>query len=324
MLFFFTLKEMACFLFAVLCGSHVAVASVQYVRTSISSPATVPLPPTVPMKRTRRTDLTEPKKKERVEQQRLRPTQIRQGREGRGGACCVLDDFQCPKSAGGRIAHTCRHSRQVYNIHTTYYYISSEFRSLHIPLPSPSPICDASNAPPLSGMPAWLRITYRTRQMPPPPPLPSLEQKQERTGGGKQASPSRLRFFTDSPKFRSPTPPPSQPPTVACKMEAQSEYVHIACTFFARSAPICMLSPAQLLTKISASELSQQLIKSTLLVGFVLVMRAEGDALLSEGGGGGKVISLPRTKHLPQPSSQGRGGGRRGRQAKREKERKLF
>ncbi len=32
-----------------------------------------------------------------------------------------------------------------------------------------------------------------------------------------------------------------QPPTVACKMEAQSEYVHIAYTLCARMAPICML-----------------------------------------------------------------------------------
>ncbi len=38
------------------------------------------------------------------------------------------------------------------------------------------------------------------------------------------------------------------PPTVVCKMEAQLEYVHIACTFFARLAPIFMLSRC-LLTK---------------------------------------------------------------------------
>ncbi len=40
----------------------------------------------------------------------------------------------------------------------------------------------------------------------------------------------------------------SQPPTVACKMEAQSEYVHVAHTFFARLVPICLLSRC-LLTK---------------------------------------------------------------------------
>ncbi len=41
----------------------------------------------------------------------------------------------------------------------------------------------------------------------------------------------------------------TQPPTVVCKMEAQSEYVHIAYAFFARSAPTCMLS-----NKISAQK----------------------------------------------------------------------
>ena len=49
-------------------------------------------------------------------------------------------------------------------------------------------------------------------------------------------------------------------------MEAQLEYAHIAYTFFARSAPIYMLSRC-LLTKISAAELSRKSIKSALLVG---------------------------------------------------------
>ncbi len=31
----------------------------------------------------------------------------------------------------------------------------------------------------------------------------------------------------------------TQPPTVACKVEAQSEYVHVAHTFLARFAPTC-------------------------------------------------------------------------------------
>ena len=41
---------------------------------------------------------------------------------------------------------------------------------------------------------------------------------------------------------------PTQPPMVVLKTEAQSEYVHVAHTFFARLAPICMLSRC-LLTK---------------------------------------------------------------------------
>ncbi len=57
-----------------------------------------------------------------------------------------------------------------------------------------------------------------------------------------------------------------QPATVACKMAAQSEYVHVACTFF------CMFDAdlhAQTVRsdKISASELSPKFIKSVLLVG---------------------------------------------------------
>ena len=36
--------------------------------------------------------------------------------------------------------------------------------------------------------------------------------------------------------------PPTQPPTVAWKMEAQSEHVHIACTSLHVLAPTCMLS----------------------------------------------------------------------------------
>ncbi len=58
----------------------------------------------------------------------------------------------------------------------------------------------------------------------------------------------------------------AQPPTVACKMEAQSEYVHVAHTFF------CIFGAdlhAQLvlINKISASELRRKSIKSALLVG---------------------------------------------------------
>ena len=49
-------------------------------------------------------------------------------------------------------------------------------------------------------------------------------------------------------------------------MEAQSEYVHVAHTFWHVLAPTCMLSRC-LSTKISASELRRKFIKSALLVG---------------------------------------------------------
>ena len=54
-----------------------------------------------------------------------------------------------------------------------------------------------------------------------------------------------MSFHQKQEAFILPTP---QPPTVACKMEAQSEYVHVAYTAFARFAPICMLGRC-LLTK---------------------------------------------------------------------------
>ncbi len=59
---------------------------------------------------------------------------------------------------------------------------------------------------------------------------------------------------------------PTQPPTVACKMEGQSEYIHIAHTFFARLVPICVLSQC-LSDKISTSELSRKFNQSELTVG---------------------------------------------------------
>ncbi len=58
----------------------------------------------------------------------------------------------------------------------------------------------------------------------------------------------------------------TQPPTVACKMEAQSEHARIAYMFFAHLAPICMLSRC-LSTKISASELRRKFTKTPLLAG---------------------------------------------------------
>ncbi len=60
-----------------------------------------------------------------------------------------------------------------------------------------------------------------------------------------------------------------QPPTVVCKMKGQLEYIHILHTCFCVFvfALICMLSRC-LLTKISASKLSQKFIKSALLGGY--------------------------------------------------------
>ena len=52
-----------------------------------------------------------------------------------------------------------------------------------------------------------------------------------------------------------------------CKIEAQSEYVHIACTFFAHLAP-SLYAQSMPINKISAAELSRKSIKSALLVGY--------------------------------------------------------
>ncbi len=62
----------------------------------------------------------------------------------------------------------------------------------------------------------------------------------------------------------------TQPPTVACKMEVQSEYVCVARTFLHVLAPTCMPSRC-LVTKISAPELSRKFIKSALLAGLQVV-----------------------------------------------------
>ena len=50
-------------------------------------------------------------------------------------------------------------------------------------------------------------------------------------------------------------------------MEAQSEYVHVACTFLHVWPPICMLGRC-LVTTISASDLSRKFVKCALLVGY--------------------------------------------------------
>ena len=58
----------------------------------------------------------------------------------------------------------------------------------------------------------------------------------------------------------------TQPLTVVCKVEARSEYVHVAHTLLhVLGADLCALSV--LSNKISATELSREIIKSALLVG---------------------------------------------------------
>ncbi len=58
----------------------------------------------------------------------------------------------------------------------------------------------------------------------------------------------------------------SQPATVACKMEAQSEYVRVAHTFFAHFSAD-LYAQSVISYKISASELRRKFIKSASLVG---------------------------------------------------------
>ncbi len=66
----------------------------------------------------------------------------------------------------------------------------------------------------------------------------------------KKTPRSKLFFFLQkSQKNRV-----AQPPTVVCKMEAQSEYVHVAHTFFAR-LDVDSYAQSVLTNKISASEL---------------------------------------------------------------------
>ncbi len=67
-----------------------------------------------------------------------------------------------------------------------------------------------------------------------------------------------------------PPSPPSQPLRVVCK-SLVGIFTHCM-QVFARLAPICMLRWC-LLTKISASELSQMFIMSALLVGFLVATR---------------------------------------------------
>ena len=58
-----------------------------------------------------------------------------------------------------------------------------------------------------------------------------------------------------------------QPPTVARRMEAQSEHAHVASTFFCAFVPIFVMPNRCFGNKISASELWRKFIKSALSVG---------------------------------------------------------
>ena len=64
----------------------------------------------------------------------------------------------------------------------------------------------------------------------------------------------------------------AQPPTVACKMEAQSEQVHVACTFL-HVFDTDWYAQSVLSDKIYALELRRKFIKSVLLVGKMLHFR---------------------------------------------------
>ncbi len=59
----------------------------------------------------------------------------------------------------------------------------------------------------------------------------------------------------------------TRPPIVACKMEGQSEYVHIAHTILHVRRRLVPLNWHIIVNKISASELSRKLVKRPLLVG---------------------------------------------------------
>ncbi len=61
-------------------------------------------------------------------------------------------------------------------------------------------------------------------------------------------------------------PRPTQPTRMGCKVEAQLEYVHVACMFFARYGAD-LYAQTVLIKKNSASELRRKLTKSALLVG---------------------------------------------------------
>ncbi len=79
----------------------------------------------------------------------------------------------------------------------------------------------------------------------------------------------RVRVWDRMQKLFYHSPSSSQPPMVECKMEAQSEYVHIPCTYF-RTFGADLYAQSVIINKISASELSQKFIKSALLVGLPL------------------------------------------------------
>ncbi len=66
----------------------------------------------------------------------------------------------------------------------------------------------------------------------------------------------------------------TQPPMVVCKMEAQSEHLHVASSFFCIVCSFVRMLSRCLLTEISASEFSRKFIKSALMVGSTLPVGA--------------------------------------------------
>ncbi len=64
------------------------------------------------------------------------------------------------------------------------------------------------------------------------------------------------------------------------KLEAQSEHVHVACTFFFARSGTDLRARSVLIDKISASEISQKSIRSALLVGQPMASFLMGDFFL--------------------------------------------
>ena len=127
-----------------------------------------------------------------------------------------------------------------------------------------------------------LSLMRRISSPPPPPPsswhifrkktpiLPEFKTQKEKHSGIKKTPnmwETALRFKARHAYLPAHLPP-SQPPTVACKIEAQLEYIQAAYTLLHVLSPIGMLCRC-LSNKISASELSRKFIKIALLAGFL-------------------------------------------------------
>ncbi len=97
---------------------------------------------------------------------------------------------------------------------------------------------------------------------------------------------------------------PAQPATVACKMKAQSEHVHVAYMFFLHVLyAICMLSRC-LATKISASELRRKIIREC-VVGWV---GETASVCVCVWRSGGPFIVQPWSKLEEKEEGEGEGG----------------